>query len=183
MSVKIYSSARGKTVDMGALRLKNEQVRAVGNMGVNARGDRIDSQGNIIDPKNQQTERRIQRQTNVQDIPTHTSVKTAAAAQAQSIADLLAFPDLPQDDEVFTDPIPAQPQQQQILAPDPIPVVAPEPVAVELLAVEPVIAKPKEVIDDPNGGLAAAIARAKTVKQELEKTVREQQKTKPIRKI
>ena len=55
MSVKIYSSARGKTVDMGALRLKNEQVRAVGNMGVNARGDRIDSQGNIIDPKNQQT--------------------------------------------------------------------------------------------------------------------------------
>jgi hypothetical protein len=182
MSVKIYSSARGKTVDMGALRLKNEQVRAVGNMGVNARGDRIDSQGNIIDPKNQQTERRIQRQTNVQDIPTHTSVKTAAAAQAQSIADLLAFPDLPQDDEVFTDPIPAQPQQQQILAPV-IPVVAPEPVAVELLAIEPVMAKPKEVIDDVNGGLAAAIARAKTVKQELEKTVREQQKTKPIRKI
>ena len=45
------------------------------------------------------------------------------------------------------------------------------------------MAKPKEVIDDPNGGLAAAIARAKTVKQELEKTVREQQKTKPIRKI
>ena len=183
MSVKIYSSARGKTVDMGALRLKNEQVRAVGNMGVNARGDRIDSQGNIIDPKNQQTERRIQRQTNVQDIPTHTSVKTAAAAQARSIADLLAFPDLPQDDEDFTNPIPAQPQQQQILAPDPIPVVAPEPVAVELLAVEPVMAKPKEVITDPNGGLAAAIARAKTVKQELEKTVREQQKTKPIRKI
>jgi hypothetical protein len=178
MSVKIYSSARGKTVDMGALRLKNEQVRAVGNMGVNARGDRIDSQGNIIDPKNQQLERRIQRQTNVQDIPTHTSVKTAAVAQTQSIADLLAFPDLPEDDEVFTDPIPAQPQQQQILAPDPIPVVAPAPVAVE-----PVITKPKEVIDDPNGGLAAAIARAKTVKQELEKTVREQQKSKPIRKI
>ena len=179
MSVKIYSSARGKTVDMGALRLKNEQVRAVGNMGVNARGDRIDSQGNIIDPKNQQTERRIQRQTNVQDIPTHTSVKTAAAAQAQSIADLLAFPDLPQDDEVFTNPIPAQPQQQQILAPDPIPVVvAPAPVVVD-----PIVATPKEVVDDPNGGLAAAIARAKTVKQELEKTVREQQKTKPIRKI
>jgi hypothetical protein len=175
MSVKIYSSARGKVVDMGALRLRNEQVRAVGNMGVNARGDRIDSKGNVIDPKNQQLERRIQRQTNAMDIPTHTSVKTAAAAQAQSIADLLAFPDLPAEDEeiVGLDPVPAQ---QQVLTPDIIPVSAPAPV-------EPIVTQPKEVITDPNGGLAAAMARAKTVKQELEKTAREKQQSKPIRKI
>ena len=43
MSRKIYKSAMGKTVDLGALLLQNEQVRAVGNMGVNAAGDRIDS--------------------------------------------------------------------------------------------------------------------------------------------
>ena len=40
----------GKTVDMEALAAKNEHTRAVGNMKVNARGDTIDSQGNIIKP-------------------------------------------------------------------------------------------------------------------------------------
>jgi hypothetical protein len=45
-----YRSARGKVVDMGALASKNERVRAVGNMSVNARGDTIDSQGNIVVP-------------------------------------------------------------------------------------------------------------------------------------
>ena len=65
MTQKIYKSARGKQIDVGSLRLQNENVRAVGNMGVNARGDRIDSQGAVIDPKNQQLQRRIQRQTNV----------------------------------------------------------------------------------------------------------------------
>jgi len=174
MSVKIYTSARGKVVDMGALRLRNEQVRAVGNMGVNARGDRIDSKGNVIDPKNQQLERRIQRQTNAMDIPTHTSTKAAIKAE-KAVPDLTAFPDLPVEDEeiVGLDPVPAQ---QQVLTPDIIPVSAPAPV-------EPIVTQPKEVITDPNGGLAAAMARAKTVKQELEKTTREKQQSKPIRKI
>ena len=39
MTKDIYKSSRGKSVDMGALRLKNEKERAVGNMKVNARGD------------------------------------------------------------------------------------------------------------------------------------------------
>ena len=43
-----YVSAMGKVVDMNALRSKNEKVRAVGNMNVNARGDTIDSNDNII---------------------------------------------------------------------------------------------------------------------------------------
>lgn len=48
--MKNYRSAMGKTVDMGALIAKNEKVRAVGNMNVNARGDEIDSLGRIIKP-------------------------------------------------------------------------------------------------------------------------------------
>jgi hypothetical protein len=43
MSVKIYKSAMGRVVDLGALMLENENTRAVGNMGVNARGDIIDN--------------------------------------------------------------------------------------------------------------------------------------------
>lgn len=45
-----YRTAMGKTVDMGILVGKNELTRAVGNMGVNARGDKIDANGRVITP-------------------------------------------------------------------------------------------------------------------------------------
>ena len=45
---KIYRTAMGNTIDMDALRTKNEKVRAVGNMNVNARGDIIDSHNEVI---------------------------------------------------------------------------------------------------------------------------------------
>jgi hypothetical protein len=48
-----YKSAQGKTIDMSALAAKNERVRAVGNMKVNARGDTIDSQGRVVVPVTQ----------------------------------------------------------------------------------------------------------------------------------
>jgi hypothetical protein len=41
-------SAMGKAVDMSAIVTRNEKVRAVGNMGVNARGEVIDSHGRIV---------------------------------------------------------------------------------------------------------------------------------------
>ena len=47
-----YRSAMGKNVDMAALRTQNEKIRAVGNMNVNARGDTIDSNGNVIQDNN-----------------------------------------------------------------------------------------------------------------------------------
>lgn len=45
-----YRTALGKTVDMAALQTRNERVRAVGNMSVNARGDTIDANGNVVKP-------------------------------------------------------------------------------------------------------------------------------------
>lgn len=48
--MKNYRSAMGKNVDMAALIAKNENVRAVGNIPVNARGDTIDSHGKVIKP-------------------------------------------------------------------------------------------------------------------------------------
>jgi hypothetical protein len=57
-------------IDMGALILQNEKVRAVGNMGVNARGDLIDHTGRIIDTKVDQVQRQFERQTQpVQAVP------------------------------------------------------------------------------------------------------------------
>lgn len=43
----VYRSAQGRSIDMTQLAAKNEKVRAVGNMNVNARGDVIDSNNRI----------------------------------------------------------------------------------------------------------------------------------------
>lgn len=56
-----YRTAMGKTIDMASLTAKNEKVRAVGNMSVNARGDTIDSQGKIVVPATQKVSSSYQK--------------------------------------------------------------------------------------------------------------------------
>jgi hypothetical protein len=137
---------------MGSLLLQNEQIRAVGNMNVNARGDRLDSTNQVIEPKNRQVQRRYTKQTNVSGGPAATSTKEVKQAQLDTptipVDPLDTFADLPVDD--LTDlpaPIDAQPE-----APG-------------------------------GGGLAAAIARQREVKQELEKTRRQQAQAQGVRRI
>lgn len=65
MTNEVYNSANGKKVDMGALRLKNEKVRAVGNMRVNARGDIIDDNNEVIRTRNEQVDTQYKKQTNL----------------------------------------------------------------------------------------------------------------------
>jgi hypothetical protein len=152
MTRKIYKSAMGKTVDMGSLLLQNEQVRAVGNMNINARGDRLDSNNRVVEPKNQQVQRRYNKQTNVTSGPTASG--TVSARQAKDNAPAVntdTFADLPVDDPVDTTPLPA----------------VPDPVSRTI----------------PAGGLASAIARTREVKQELEKTQRQQAQSSGLRKI
>ena len=48
MTKKMYRTAQGKKVDFQAMITQGELVPAVGNMNVNARGDEIDSQGDIV---------------------------------------------------------------------------------------------------------------------------------------
>lgn len=69
MTKKVYRTARGSVVDLGALQLKNENTRAVGNMGVNARGDRVDSNNRSIESRNVQVSKQYKRQNNVSDSP------------------------------------------------------------------------------------------------------------------
>ena len=52
MTTKKHVTALGRPFDMAALRTKNEKVRAVGNMNVNARGDTIDSHNRVINDTN-----------------------------------------------------------------------------------------------------------------------------------
>jgi hypothetical protein len=50
---KIYRSAQGKPVDMDAMRLRNEEEIAVGNMKVNARGDELGPGGVVVKTRNE----------------------------------------------------------------------------------------------------------------------------------
>lgn len=50
---KVYRSAQGKMVDVDALRLRNEETIAVGNMKVNARGDELGPGGVVVKTRNE----------------------------------------------------------------------------------------------------------------------------------
>jgi predicted transcriptional regulator YheO len=62
MTQKVYKTAQGKTVDMGSLVLKNEKTRAVGNMGINARGDQVDDMNRVIQTRNEQVNAQYNQQ-------------------------------------------------------------------------------------------------------------------------
>jgi hypothetical protein len=148
MSRKIYKSAQGKTVDLGALLLQNESVRAVGNMNVNARGDTVDSTNRVIDQKNRQVQRQYRKQTTAASnnmLPT-TSNRAARQVQQTTVEEI------------------AQSEQVNETA----------------VALEKKIATSGKI---PTGGLAAAIARSREVKQDLEKTPRQLAQENPLRKI
>jgi len=162
MTSKIYKTAQGKSIDLGTIMLQNEHVRAVGNMNVNARGDIVDSNNKVIETKN----RRIQKQNSQQTVGApatiHTSTRAAKRAQAAQSANSTSLSD--------TIDTPVTPVQNAVVnTPEPTIVTAPAPVE-DILA--------------GGGGLAAAIARSKIVKQEKEKTARQlQQSTPGVRKI
>ena len=108
MTRKTYRSAQGKVVDLGALQLQNEGVRAVGNMNVNARGDTIGSDNTVIDQRNRRVQRQYQKQTNVSDLPPAMSNRSVRQEQAE-IAEL-------EEKEVFTDD-PALAEEETVSTP------------------------------------------------------------------
>jgi hypothetical protein len=86
MTSKVYRTAQGKIVDLGALQSQNENVRAVGNMQVNARGDKIDANGKVISTRSQQVNRNLDRTTNNVSAPVpraKTETESAAMRVAQ----------------------------------------------------------------------------------------------------
>lgn len=151
MTKKIYRTAMGRTVDLGALQLQNENVRAVGNMGVNARGDRIDGQNQTIESRAAQVTKQYHKQSQIStDVPVTSSRKT-------------------KKEKVVSKAPPAEPVHQ-------------EPPAVADPVVDPV--PETEPTPEPVIGLAAAIAKARQIKQEPIKTPRQlAQETQGVKKI
>jgi hypothetical protein len=50
---KMYKTARGKSLDVDKIKLVNESTVAVGNMRVNARGDKIGNGNKVVETRNQ----------------------------------------------------------------------------------------------------------------------------------
>ena len=161
MTKKIYKTAQGNSVDLGAIILQNEHVRAVGNMNVNARGDLLDGSSRVIDQRNQQVTRQMERNTQpaptgVSTQPRHTS--SVAARRAQQAVETPV--------PAVVDPVVETP------VPDPVAETLPtspsSPLRVE-----------RTVVTEPAGGLAGAMARSRTIAQEKLKTQKELAKSKP----
>jgi hypothetical protein len=53
MAKQIYRTAQGKPIDLDALRVRNEQSVAVGNMKTNARGDELGPGGIVVRTREQ----------------------------------------------------------------------------------------------------------------------------------
>jgi hypothetical protein len=155
MTSKIYRTAQGKTVDLGTIMLQNEHVRAVGNMNVNARGDKLDNNNKVVETKPRQIQRQNARTTNVSAEPVQTSSNKSKRTKQEK----------PRTES----------QQSTQSAPE---AVIETPVAVTAPPVQHIA-----TTKIPEGGLAAAIARQREVKQELEKTRRQQQQAQGVRKL
>lgn len=208
MATKVYKSAMGRVVDMGALMLENENTRAVGNMKVNARGDKIDVANKVTETKNKQVQRHYQRQvTNTtEQVPTtstraakqqHAQKKSAkekvakdtnvpvasSRAGTQRAKEKVVKEDVLETEQVeykldeLVESLPEIESMEELakleatipeLVSDPIiePIAEPAPVAPEKAAI-------------PRGGLAAAMAKSQSVKQELMKTQRQLAQGKP----
>lgn len=58
-----HRTASGKSIDMAALVSKNEKVRAISNVPMNAKGDLIDSNNNVVSPVSQRVARTYNKTT------------------------------------------------------------------------------------------------------------------------
>jgi hypothetical protein len=173
MTKQVYQTAQGQSVDLGAIVLKNEHVRAVGNMNVNARGDKIDNDNRVVDQRSQQVQRQAERTTvpvnNVASTPVHTSNSHAKRHRAQAMAQAM-LDKQNQDDTVDV----AQPEiEPEATIEDPV------------VDTSAQLAAPTEsittVVDDTSGtgGLASAIARSKVIEQQKLKTPKQIAQAKP----
>ena len=209
MTNKVYRSAQGKMVDLGTIVLQNEHVRAVGNMKVNARGDKIDSLNQVIETRTE----RIQRHND------RTSTKVSAAPQSSSNRARAKKKNIEPDTQIHSrghvadvepdpvqvstpEPSPPAPVEVAVSAPPPVArTVEPPPSPVQTARPQPQPQPKAPEVDLKNpvrptkspaagntaansgGGLAGAIARSREIKQELDRSRRQQAQDRGLRKI
>jgi hypothetical protein len=135
MAKRTYRSAQGKQLDLGAILSQNENVPALGNMNVNARGDEIAPDGTITKTR-EQVMREYHDMSNTQ-IPQDDRIPESAEDTWQDWEPRIEQ-DLVKTSELATEDVE------------------------EAEPIEDVVEKPVET--KPSAGLASAVAAARTVK-------------------
>jgi hypothetical protein len=145
----IYKTAKGADLDLNQLKLNNEHVIAVGNAGVNARGDVVD-RGRVVKTREQvmQETYNIRGSTVVQDAKS--KIRTSANAIS---ADKLSPPVINNTPEV------SKPVQTNTIA--------------STLEADIIVPADTAVVEEttdvkPRGGLADAINRSKEISEKLD---------------
>lgn len=138
MTRRIYTTAQGKQVDIESLRIANEESIAVGNMKVNARGDKLGAGGKVAETRNQTQDQYYKLST---QMPQEISIEeTQKIVRQQVRSGARMTQGVP-----IADPIPDQP-------------------VVEETVVEPTTAE--DPVPKLRGQLAASLAAPAVVKQQ-----------------
>ena len=202
MASRMYRSASGKPIDMGQLLLKNENVRAVGNMGVNAKGDKIDKVNNVLESKNRQVHKEYKKQilNTVVDVPPQPSsvnVPVQEPIVEEKIEEVVGLDDddktidlnqvnQSSEEPVVEEPVTVEEMNQTVkeTAVENFKQSVVEEVVEKESVIEEVVEEPKTTKKKSTGGLASAIAKAREIKQEKLQTEKEKAKsTKGVKKI
>jgi hypothetical protein len=179
----VYRTARGAILDMDRLKLANETTVAVGNNRVNARGDQLDENGNVVRPKDQiMSQHYKQGMGNVPtDMPIVESSSQAKKNRAQ--ADVIDSQKLQETIEALTRQLAEKDAQlassQPEVAADPIVQEEEEPVQQVDLSdeIDALLPKPQDATEPTadvplRGGLASAIQKQKDYQESKTKSKR-----------
>jgi hypothetical protein len=147
MSKHIYTTAQGKQIDIEGLRVANEETIAVGNMKVNARGDKLGAGGRVAETRNQTQDAYYRLNTQVPQEISNPDSEVAVRQQARSGAKVTQGTPMP---ETLTEVPTVEDTQEEIVSPT----------------------TPEDPVPQLRGSLASAMASPKVHKQELIKDPR-----------
>ena len=88
---RMYRTMQGRMVDIEKLRATNENVQAVGNMNVNARGDVLGAGGQVVTPKAKVMQKYYEQPKGVAD-DTPARNKPAPAPQTKAVETKIVEP-------------------------------------------------------------------------------------------
>lgn len=150
---KIYRTAQGRQLDMETIRLQNELVPALGNMRVNARGDQLGPGGKIVKTREMIMDEYYKTQASpIENIPTQGDIPTRSNPSRRK-----------------SNPIPTSSKRKTEFTPDDARPDDIAPVAKEIKAPKETKA-PKEIKEPKlKGGLAAAVAKTKTLDKKVKR--------------
>lgn len=165
MAKRTYRSASGKMVDMDTLALKNETVIAVGNMNINARGDKLGQGGKVVQTREELIAEhyRVKNSLVPEERPLNQKPRAMQETVADNEKDIDDDPMGPLDEPVEPDPEVVQEQQVEEPSAESNDEWVEDPETGDFVKASELDEKKSEPVKPSTRGLAGALAEAKSV--------------------